>query len=58
MTLASIALIALGIIANVVTFTVGVMVGLVKRKESHDLDNSREDRKDPQWWHSPQVQRR
>jgi hypothetical protein len=56
MTLASIALIALGILANVVTFTVGVMVGLVKRKESHDY--GREDRKDPTWWHSPQVQRR
>lgn len=54
MTLVSIALIALGILANVVTFTVGVMVGLVKRKESHDYGN----RKDPQWWHSPQVQRR
>ena len=54
----SIALIALGILANVVTFTVGVMVGLVKRKESHDRDNSREDRKDPAWWHSPQIQRR
>jgi hypothetical protein len=54
----SIALISLGILANVVTFTVGVMVGLVKRKESHDRDNSREDRKDPAWWHSPQVQRR
>ena len=50
----SIALIALGILANVVTFTVGVMVGLVKRKESHDRDN----RKDPTWWHNPQVQRR
>jgi amino acid transporter len=53
MTLASIALIALGILANVVTFTVGVMVGLVKRKESHDRDN----RKDSAWWHRPQVQR-
>jgi len=50
----SIALIALGILANVVTFTVGVMVGLVKRKESHDRDN----RKDPAWWHNPQVHRR
>jgi amino acid transporter len=50
----SIALIALGILANVVTFTVGVMVGLVKRKESHDRDN----RKDSAWWHSPQIQRR
>ncbi len=51
MTLTSIALIAFGIVANVVTFTVGVMVGLVKRKESND----RNTREDPAWWHRPQV---
>ena len=55
MTLASIALIALGTIANVVTFTLGVLVGRVTRKESKHDRNSNDD---ATWWHTPQVQRR
>jgi hypothetical protein len=55
MTVAQATLIAVGVIAQVVTFALGVMVGSikVKRKESHDHSN-----KDATWWHTPQVQRR
>ena len=55
MTAVQASLIALGILAQVVTFALGVMVGSikVKRKESHDRSN-----KDAAWWHDTQVQRR
>jgi len=55
MTAVQASLIALGILAQVVTFTLGVMVGSikVKRKESNDHSN-----KESTWWHDTQVQRR
>jgi hypothetical protein len=55
MTTAQLVLIAVGVILQVATFALGMMVGsiTVKRKESHDHDN-----KDAAWWHTPQVQRR
>jgi hypothetical protein len=52
------ALIAVGIILQVATFALGMLVGsiTVKRKESNDYDNLKA--KGSDWWHGTQVHRR
>ena len=39
MTAAQLTLVSLGILIQFATFALGVMVGLVKRKESHDRNS-------------------
>jgi hypothetical protein len=58
MTAAQATLIALGVLAQVVTFTLGVLVGLAKRKGVRDDISSQGSQGGAAYWHSPQVQRR
>ena len=59
-----VALIAVGVIAEALGFSLGILVGIqISKERKHDSDKRKEtqrqiDQRDPAWWHRTDIERR